>query len=335
MVLYWGWLSLRYGGTCLPTIANPLFPNGGWIGESKAAVMRLLGPFARGYFANWMLAPGMTDSDTVSNRADETLKLAEIGGLKLPLVAKPDMGCRGAGVRVIRTPMDLETYYQNYPRNEPFILQSLVDQEGEAGVFYVRRPSQPRGRIISLTLKYFPYVTGDGRSTLQELIERDPRAGPRKHIYLPRHAHQLDRVLSDGEPFRIAFAGSHSRGAIFRDGAQFITEAMTDTFDAIAKDIQEFYFGRFDVRFSDIEDLQRGHGFTIVEVNGAGAESTHIWDRKTTLWTAYRTLMAQYKTMWEIGRDNLRRGYEPMKLGDLLAANRREGELVTRYPITE
>ena len=44
-----------------------------------------------------------------------------------------------------------------------------------------------------------------------------------------------------------------------------------------------------------------GRNFTIVEVNGAGAESTHIWDRRTPLLAAWRDLMRQYRWLFEIG----------------------------------
>lgn len=335
MVLYWGWLSLRYGGMTLPSIANPLFPNGGWIGESKAKVMGLFGPYARSLLSPWTLAPGRSPHEAPETAAAKALEQAAMAGLALPLVAKPDMGMRGAGVRVIREPAHLAAYYAKFPPGEPFILQRLVAKEGEAGVFYVRKPSERRGQIISLTLKYFPYVTGDGVSTLAQLIESDPRAGLLKHIYLPRHAHRLDMVLEKGEPFRIAFAGSHSRGAIFRDGGAHVTPQMTAAFDAIADDVPEFYFGRFDIRFDDFEQVKNGTGFTIIELNGAGAEATHVWDRNMTLRAAYGALMRQYRLMWEIGRENQLRGFEPIKILDILAANERERALAMSYPLTE
>jgi hypothetical protein len=72
-----------------------------------------------------------------------------------------------------------------------------------------------------------------------------------------------------------------------------------------------------------------------VEINGAGAEATHIWDRKTTLREAYRVLMHQYKTMWEIGAENAKRGYKPARLADLIAAYRHETKLWAEYPLTE
>jgi hypothetical protein len=89
------------------------------------------------------------------------------------------------------------------------------------------------------------------------------------------------------------------------------------------------------VRFASIAELQAGRNFTIVEVNGAGAESTHIWDRKTMLREAYAVLMRQYATMWEIGASNARRGFKPVRLVDLVRAYRDEVQLWAQYPPTE
>jgi hypothetical protein len=40
--LYVVWLMIRYRGLLLPTIANPSFPGGGFVGESKAQILTLL-----------------------------------------------------------------------------------------------------------------------------------------------------------------------------------------------------------------------------------------------------------------------------------------------------
>jgi hypothetical protein len=331
MVLYWLWLSAKHGGRfTLPTISNPSFPMGGWVGESKGAVFALSGSHARSFIAPWTLFERTADATTA-----DALRCARDAGLCFPFVAKPDMGCRGVGVRRVQNEAELAAYVAAFPSGQRIVFQKLADQEGEAGIFYIRKPSERRGRIVSITLKYFPYVYGDGHSTLRELIENDPRAGKLRHIYLPRHQERLDIVLAAGEPFRIAFAGSHSRGTIFRNGNAFVTEAMTAAFDAIAKDVKEFYFGRFDVRFDSIVDLQAGRNFTIVEINGAGAEATHIWDRKTTLREAYGALMAQYATMWAIGAENARRGFKPASVRDLAHAYRDEVRLWPQYPPTE
>src|SRR5882724_2080714 len=103
MFLYWLWLTLKHGGRfTLPTIANPLMPMGGWIGESKAAVFDLAGDYARKFISPWAVfarTPGAT--------AAEALATAREAGLDFPFVAKPDMGCRGVGVRRIRDEAEL------------------------------------------------------------------------------------------------------------------------------------------------------------------------------------------------------------------------------------
>jgi hypothetical protein len=337
VMAYAAWLMLRHRSILLPTAANPSFPGGGFFGESKAEILAL----AMRHVPEWT-APfvrrerlvGATAAGVHSEAAAALQALAD-AGLDLPVVAKPDLGCRGAGVKLVRRPEDLQRYIAAFPAGAAYLLQRLVDQEGEAGIFYCRRPGQERGRIVSVTLKYFPHVVGDGRRTLRALIAADPRAGKLQHLYLHRHAARLDDVPATGEAVRLAFAGSHSRGAIFRNGTHLVTPEMEQAFDAIAHRLPEFHFGRFDVRFGSFDQVRQGHGFTIVEVNGAGAESTHIWDRRTGLLQAWRDLMRQYRWLFEIGAANRRRGFRTMRWADFLAAYRREKELTPQYPATD
>jgi hypothetical protein len=326
------WLAVRHGGLRLPLISNPSLPAGGLFGESKSQVLSLVGGDSRRWVAPWIAlersrAPARFDLAA----AQAALREA---GLALPLVAKPDLGCRGAGVRPVRTEAELADYLAAFPAGERLVLQELVDWEGEAGVLYTRLPGRRRGHIWSLTLKYFPHVTGDGHRTLRQLIADDARAGLVEHLYLPRHAGRLDWVVPAGERFRLCFAGSHSKGAIFRDGTHLVTRAMRARFDAIADDIPEFWFGRFDVRFEDIEALRRGEAFRIVEVNGAGAEATHIWDSRMTLPGAYRALFRQWSLLFRIGAANRARGHRPESLRDFLARRRRERRATALYPLT-
>lgn len=336
--LYALWLMVRYQGILLPTVANPSFPGGGFFGESKAQILDL----AVAHAPQWV-APFVTlDRPPLDNHADaldaltqQALNTLHSAGLALPVVAKPDLGCRGAGVKLVRTADALKSYLQAFPAGARLLLQRYVAFEGEAGIFYTRQPGQTQGHIISITLKYFPYVYGDGHSTLRELILNDPRAGKLSHLYLKRHVQRLDTVPAQGEAIRLAFAGSHSRGAIFRNGTALVTPAMQARFDDISKRLPEFYFGRYDIRFADFAQVQAGHGFTIVEVNGAGAESTHIWDRSTTLLKAWADLMKQYRLLFQIGRANYDRGYKPLTLAQFRQWHKREKALTPLYPATD
>ena len=95
-------------------------------------------------------------------------------GITFPLIAKPDIGYRGFLVRKLNTPSELEAYLGRY--NIDFIIQEFLDFPEEVGIFYYRLPNERRGKVVSLTLKEFLYISGDGRSTVRELIEQKPRA---------------------------------------------------------------------------------------------------------------------------------------------------------------
>jgi hypothetical protein len=343
VVVYVAWLMVRYRGILLPTVANPSFPGGGFVGESKAEILQLAMRHTPEWVAPFVLLdrPIAAEGDgggsvpSLDTEVAHALDALQEAGLSLPVVAKPDLGCRGAGVQLVRSVDKLRSYLAAFPRGASLLLQAFVPFEGEAGIFYCRVPGQARGRIISITLKYFPHVYGDGRRSLRELILADPRAGRLPHLYLRRHAARLDEVPVPGEAVRLAFAGSHSRGAIFRNGNALVTPAMEARFDAIAQRLPEFYFGRFDIRFADFAAVQAGEAFTIVEANGAGAESTHIWDRRTTLIQAWGDLMRQYRLLFQIGRANRDRGFKPLSLREFRRWHRREKELTPLYPATD
>ena len=335
IALTWLWLGLRHRGLTLPTVANPLFPDGGFVGESKSRILDLVSAEGKKWFARhvaFQRGPSGDPPGADKARALETLAAA---GLALPVVAKPDLGCRGAGVRLITSEARLDDYIAQFPPGQTIVFQEYVPCEPEAGVFYVRLPGEAQGHIFSVTLKYFPRVVGDGASTLRELIERDPRAGKIAHVYLPRHRERLDRVLAKGETFRLNFAGSHSRGTIFRNGNAYITAAMQAAVDRVAKAIPEFYFGRFDIRFPSFAAFQRGEDFKIVEINGGAAEATSIWDSRTSLREAYRTLVRQFVLLFQVGARNRARGYRPLGLWKLYRLYRREARLTRVYPLTE
>ena len=321
--VYWAWLSLKYLSIGLPSLANPSISTGGLCGESKSDVLNLLGPHGKA-----VLAPFVTVGDRTLSGALSAMASA---GLDFPVVAKPDIGRRGSGVEGVADRDTLAAYLARFPEGRRLILQRLVRDEGEAGVFYVRKPGEKHGRIVSLTLKYFPKAVGDGRSTLRALIEADARASQLSHLYHRRLGARLDSVPRAGETVRLVEVGNHCKGAIFRNGQRYVTPEMEAAFAEISDEIPDFYFGRFDVRFRSLEDLRQGRGFTIIEVNGAGSEATHIWDRQTRLIDAYRGLFMQIRLAFEIGAANRRRGLKPMGGIALLRCYLAEKKLISTY----
>ena len=325
VVAQWIWLGLRHGDLSLPTAANPTIETGGLCGESKLAILDLAEPAAQAWIAPYVSFVAGTD---------DPAHAAGRGGFGWPVVLKPDIGCNGAGVRLVHDAATLERVLAQFPRDVVLVLQEFIAYEGEAGVFYIRYPGEA-GRVTSLTLKVQPAVTGDGRSTLEALVRADPRAGLVPQLYLPRLAARLAEVPAAGESVPLVFTGNHCKGAIFRDGAASITPALTRQIDAIARAIPGFHFGRIDVRYASEAALRLGQGFTIIEVNGAGSEATHIWDARCTLRQAYAAQFFHYRAAWEIGRINRAAGHRPSGLRAMYRLWRLQRRVMASYPTND
>lgn len=328
--LYYVWLAIWYRSATLPTAANPSIYSGGLVGESKSQILGLVGESARELIARWVAVAKTTDADTHARAADAMAG----AGLAFPLVAKPDMGQRGDGVQVVRDESQLAAYVARFPTGETIILQELIDWPHEAGLMWVRYPHQPRGRIVSITLKEFPAVVGDGVRTLEALIDADERASILAEVYKPRHADRLAEVPAAGERVPLVFAGNHCKGTIFRNGLDILTDDLEAAMDRVGLSMPEFYFGRVDVRFRDLASFRRGEDFRLVEINGAGAEATHIWDANMRLFDAWGALFIQWRTLFEIGDANRRAGAKPLPLWELLRAARRYDVVAKDYPPT-
>ena len=166
-----------------------------------------------------------------------------------------------------------------------------------------------------------------GAEMLRDLL----LSGKIKDIDLARHGAQKDRVLDKGEIFPLVFTGNHCRGAIFQDGRSQITPEMEARFDAISQGMPEFYFGRFDVRYDSLDDLRAGRNFWLIEVNGAGSEATHIWDKTTKLRDAYDFLFFQQRTLFEFGAANRARGFSSVNAFRLLGLAMKQARLGRAY----
>ena len=333
VALQWLLLSAYYRSFSLPLIANPNIPSAGMVGFSKSEFLAQATEESQESILQWVTAE-LTD-EPVLQQVDALMQALAGKGLSLPIVGKPDMGCRGVGIKLINNRAELEDYVSYYPVGSTVKLQRLADWEPEAGIFYIRYPNEEHGRIISMALKYSPYVIGDGVSTLRELLAADVRAGQISHIYEERHKDRLDKVIPKDEPFRLVFAASHCRGAVFRDAREYVTDALTQRIDKVLLGFPEFYYGRVDIKFDNIERLMAGEGFSIIEVNGASSEALHIWDNKASLGEAWAALLNQYGTLFKIGAINRQNGHKPPGILSLWKAWRKEQNLSNHYPTTD
>jgi membrane protein DedA with SNARE-associated domain len=289
------WLAMRHRGITVPTAANPNIPLGGIAGESKYEILSSSN-------SPHVSKTALIAERTQGNKIERFNEIMRVNGWEFPVILKPDIGERGTAVKLIKTPAVAESYLAASVGD--VIVQPYHPGPFEAGIFYYRYPNKSRGRIYSITDKRFPQLTGDGLSRIEQLIWRHPRFRMQAHVFLERHKCDLDRVLANGEEFRLAVAGNHCQGTLFCDGSHLITDALTQKIDQIAKTFPQFFVGRFDVRYSDVERFKAGEDLTIIELNGITSESTNIYDPSWTLLRAYRTLMRQWSIIFRIGAMN-------------------------------
>lgn len=333
VVFQWLVLSVRYRSFTLPLLANPIIPLSGMVGGSKHELMREAKGACKEAILPWVLYVATTDD--VDDQAEKLLSQCADEDLELPFVCKPDVGCRGAGVKLVHNRTELLEVIAHYPAGSGIICQKLSQYEPEVGIFYVKDPRQAQGDIVSLTFKETPTVVGDGIKTLAELVASDPRAANLLDLYASRNAPDWERTLENGERFRLLFSASHCRGAVFVDAREHITPKLIETLNTIMADLPDFYYGRLDVKFKDLNALRQGETLEVVEINGASSESIHIWDKNARLGDAIKTLMWQYKTLFEIGAWHREKGLRPPSLKTFLAAWRRERSLTEHYPETD
>jgi len=326
VAVYVLWLGVRYRSLLLFTAANPGIPAGGVVGESKWDILRsFAGPAS--VLPAMAFLPG--DTTAAQRRAQVDSFMAE-RGLGWPLVVKPDVGERGAGVTIVRSRDQLHRVLQH--AGGALLVQEYLPGR-EYGIFYHRKPDDPAGRIFSITNKRLPTVTGDGVSTLEALILRGERTVCIARMLLERHATRLWDVPADGEVVALVDLGTHCRGAAFFDGTALRTVTLEATIDRISRNFTGFYFGRYDVRADSDEALRQGH-FKVIELNGVASEATSIYDPKYRLVDAYRILRQQWRTAFEIGAANRAAGARPASLNELRVLFRthreaRRGHLTT------
>jgi len=292
----WIYYALKARSIFFFNASNPKIKNGGFIMESKKQIYDLLPQ--KKYPKTILIRENSDVKDIVSHLTEKQIHF--------PLVAKPDIGLRGSGVKKIKTLSELLDYAGK--ANFDFLLQDFIPFEKEVGVFYVRHPLQKKGKITGIVSKEFLIVKGDGQSTIEDLIKKNPRFELQLHALKAEYGPKLQHILPADETLNLVPYGNHARGAKFLDGSDWITPKLTKTINDIAAEIPEFYFGRFDIMYNTFEELERGENFQIVELNGAASEPTHIYDPKHSVWFAWKELARHITYMYEISAENHKMG---------------------------
>ncbi len=287
------WYAIRARSLFWFSATNPAIYTGGMIGESKDEIHQI--------------TPDeyMPITITVKNGMSLAQVLLTIAEKKLtfPLIVKPDKGGRGIAVQKIYNQDELAAYHQRF-EGLIYHVQELIDLPVEAGVMFYRYPDGSQQGILSVTLKSFLTVEGDGVSTLEELVNSNFRAVLVKAEMQQRHADSWNTVIPTGQKLEIEPIGNHCKGTAFVSGQELISAEMIAGFAHISQQIDGIYFARYDLRCPSIADLQAGINIKILEINGVGADPAHIYDSRVPIWQKYKTVARQWQIMFQIALYN-------------------------------
>lgn len=288
--------SLRYRMTPLDLVhANPGLPYGGMQVASKFEIHELI----RGKpgFLNQLFVPEPTEA----NIGVETLAQQD---LRFPLILKPDQSSSGVGVQCLQSEAELIQALKGCSQAQ--VVQEYCDYREEFGVFYMRLPMAASGEVISLTHKQIPFVTGDGRSTIRELVLQHPEFTKAEKQKMLRNCRVQHQVPAMGIDQQVILQGSHAKGARFINLNSSISESLNDWVDESIGSIPGFHFGRLDVKAASVEDLIRGERLSIIEINGAMSEPIHVYDDTTSFREGMRTFFHFNKQAFSIAAHNRR-----------------------------
>lgn len=305
---YWIFLSIRARTLFFFTAANPGIPLGGFKGESKKDILGKIDPM---YLPKSIFVKKEDSIEEIFSKLTSKI-------ISFPFIVKPDMGLRGKGIEKINDPEELINYHSLVSGN--YIVQEYL--EGlEFGIFYVRDPISTNGLITSITSKEFLSVTGDGTLSILELMKFKLRA----RFQIKRLKTERDGVMKKipalNEQIVLETIGNHCRGTRFINSNHLLNEKVHKVFDQISIPIEGFFYGRFDIKVKQTDDLYSGENIKIMELNGAVSEPAHIYDRETmNLFTAYRDLLFHWRMLYQISIQNMRRGHKPASMKVVLSA---------------
>jgi hypothetical protein len=292
--------------------ANPSLPYGGLSIASKTKILERFKDCRQ--FLQQQLIPRNLNRDD-----RKSLALTFLKKNSFPIIAKPDRGVVGIGVRKIESEKDLDDILNIMPSD--YMLQQYCDYPLEYGIFFCKFPPETRGAVVSLTEKIAPLICGDGSRSVRRLIQISPDFKYNKRALIS-HARNLDYIPQKGERYQVIIQGSHTYGSIFKDRNDQINEQLESWLNQLCTADDQFYFGRFDMKVKDKEALNSGNGVKIIELNGCWSEPIHIYDDRHSILFAFKELFQSYARAYHIAKLNKKRLQMKASLKDLLAAYR-------------
>lgn len=281
--VFWPLLALRARALLYFTAANPGIPLGGFFGEKKYDIIK---DISTEYLPQTILVQN-ADKNLLST-------IIKDNGFTYPIIVKPNIGERGKDVVIAKDEADLLEHTAHF--SEDIILQEYITHKEEYGVIFYKLPNGKGKGITSIVKKGFLSVVGNGTDTVKQLLIQKERGRLYLKLLETENPKKLKIIPKNGEYFLVQPIGNHCKGTAFLNYNKLITSEMIEAFDKVSSTMDGFYYGRFDLRCTSDEDLQKGKNIKIIEVNGTTSEPGHIYDLSNmNIWKAYRDIWQNMK----------------------------------------
>ncbi len=297
----WCWYCIRSKSLWWFTSSNPTLTFGGFEGETKKEMYSQLPPLS--YPKSIYISSSFCFA--------EAQRLFNENNFIYPFAVKPDVGMMGFMFRKIDNAEQFKQYHKAMPAD--YIIQELITYPVEVSVFYHRHPARQKGAITGFVRKDFMEVEGDGKTTLWQQILQHPQAKFRLDEMRRKHESRLNFIIPSKQIFRLSWAANLSRGGRLVNLEYEKDDRLLNIFDNLSHYTKHFYYGRYDIKCSSVEDLKQGINFSILEYNGCGAEPHHIYGNGNTLVQAYKIILQHWNILYKISKYNRINGFEYCK----------------------
>ena len=306
LLFIWLWFALRARALFFFSAVNPVIETGGMWGESKYNILKRI---PGNHLPKTIFVEKGSNVNWIINKIQKL-------NLNYPVIAKPNVGERGTLVAKIKDEQALIDYSEK--NKIDFLIQEFISLPTELAVMHHRFPGQKNGRVTSICIKETLKVTGDGKSSVRELMEQNVRASFQIGRFKKQFPDVLNKIPKPQQILELEPIGNHCRGTMFLNGNQYIDEKLNAIFNEVAGQMDDIYYGRFDMKCQSIKDLKNGKGFMVMEYNGIGAEPAHIYDPSYPFFKKYKDIYSHWKIIYKIYKIQKKRGVKPMSASEAI-----------------
>jgi len=231
-----------------------------------------------------------------------------------PCMLKANEWERWVGIFFISDEQKAKEHYKKYTQG----LLQRVDSSIQAFAtykheycmqFYQFKDQAGIHRMVSwwITWRDIPFVVGDGKSTVHELIQQSWLTKFNKNKIIKQleviKPNFLKSIPQKDNEVKIIYTANIDFGTVFRQTT--LDSEQQQRCEAILRDILKdmppdiISVGRFDIKADSVEDILAGR-LEIIELNAAGGIPTHVYSEKLSVEEKYNELDKHFSIMMNI-----------------------------------